>query len=62
MAQVIGGADKAQVVAIHARYDEKYSRDLVADFDSELGACACTPSQLASSSNHQTQPSATTDG
>ena len=37
IARVIGGADKSQIVDIHARYDEKYSRDLIADLTSELG-------------------------
>ena len=36
IARVIGGADKQRVVEIHARYDVKYSRDLMADLRSEL--------------------------
>ncbi len=36
IARVIGGADKQRVVEIHARYDEKYSRDLMGDLRSEL--------------------------
>ena len=34
---MIGGADKSRIVEIHRRYDEKYSRDLMADLESELG-------------------------
>jgi hypothetical protein len=34
---VIGGAEKEDVQKIRERYDEKYSRDLMADFEDELG-------------------------
>jgi len=37
IARVIGGASKESVLQIQARYDEKYSRSLVADLESELG-------------------------
>lgn len=37
VARVLGGADKEEVQKIHARYDEKYSKDLAADLASELG-------------------------
>ena len=37
IARVIGGADKTDVLKIHARFDEKYSRSLSADLESELG-------------------------
>ena len=38
IARVIGGASKEEVRAIHVRFDAKYSRSLVADFNSELGS------------------------
>ena len=34
IARVIGGAEKEDTLKIKERYDEKYSRDLMADFDS----------------------------
>ena len=37
IARVIGGAEKEDVQKIRERYDEKYSRDLMADFEDELG-------------------------
>ena len=38
VARVLGSADKADVLKIHARYDEKYSANLIAELESELGS------------------------